>query len=106
MNLSTPFSSALISACGPIFTLLIVRLTGAQRLSRAQLTGVALAFAGILVFLNDKLQGASTGTMGDILLLAGTLLFACHTVAARTLIERRGVLPVMTYATLIAILPV
>lgn len=106
MNLSTPFSSALISACGPIFTLLIVRFTGAQRLSRAQLAGVALAFAGILVFVSDKLQRASTGTMGDILLLAGTLLFACHTVAARAITERHGVLLVMTYATLIATCPI
>lgn len=106
MNLSTPFSSALISACGPIFTLLIVRFTSAQRLSRAQLSGVALAFAGILVFLSAKLQHASTGTLGDVLLLAGTLLFACHTVGARALIERRGVLLVMTYATLIATLPI
>jgi drug/metabolite transporter (DMT)-like permease len=106
MNLSTPFSSALISACGPIFTLLIVRFTGAQRLTRAQLAGVTLAFAGILVFLSDKLQSASTGTMGDILLLAGTPLFACHTVAARALIERRGVLLVMAYATLIATCPI
>lgn len=53
MNLSTPFSSALISACGPIFTLLIVRSTGSHRLSRAQQLGVVLALAGILVFLSE-----------------------------------------------------
>lgn len=106
MNLSTPFSSALISACGPIFTLLIVRFTGPHRLSGAQQAGVVLALAGILVFLSDKLQAASTGTLGDLLLLAATLLFSCHTVAARSLIARHGVLVVMTYATLIAALPI
>ncbi|MBG9388006.1 DMT family transporter [Caenimonas aquaedulcis] len=105
MNLSTPFSSALISACGPIFTLLIVRFTSAVRLDRVQQLGVGLALAGILVFLSDKLQATAAGTLGDLLLLVATLLFACHTVAARALIARRGVLVVMTYATLIATLP-
>jgi len=38
---STPFSSSLILACGPMFTLLILRWHGIERLSRGQIAGVA-----------------------------------------------------------------
>lgn len=69
MHLSTPFSSALISACGPVFTLLIVRLVWGERFARVQVAGVLLALAGVLVFLSDKLAGPITQGLGDGLLL-------------------------------------
>jgi drug/metabolite transporter (DMT)-like permease len=56
---STAFSSSLILACGPVFTLLLLRLAGTERLTRAQIGGVAVACAGVLLFLSDKLLGAS-----------------------------------------------
>lgn len=106
MHLSTPFSSALISACGPVFTLLIVRVLWKQRLAPIQLLGVTLALAGVLVFLSDKLAGPRTQGLGDLLLLLATVLFASHTVAAGGLIERHGVVLVMAYTTLLATLPI
>ncbi|WBY03073.1 DMT family transporter [Ramlibacter tataouinensis] len=105
MHLSTPFSSALISACGPVFTLLIVRLLWNQRLLRVQLVGVVLAMAGVLVFLSDKLADPRAQGLGDLLLLLATVLFASHTVAAKAVIERHGVLLVMAYSTLLASVP-
>lgn len=106
MHLSTPFSSALISACGPVFTLLIVRLLWNQRLVRVQLLGVVLAMVGVLVFLSDKLAGPRTQGLGDLLLLLATVLFASHTVAAKGVIDRQGVLLVMAYSTLLASMPI
>ena len=38
---STAFSSALIMACGPVFTLLILHWAGLERLTRGQVAGVA-----------------------------------------------------------------
>jgi drug/metabolite transporter (DMT)-like permease len=67
---STAFSSALIMACTPVFTLLILHRAGIERLTRGQVAGVALACAGVLVFLSDKLVGrqwAATG--GDLMML-------------------------------------
>jgi drug/metabolite transporter (DMT)-like permease len=75
---STAFSSSLILACGPIFTLLILRLMGVEHLKRAQVIGVAIAFAGVLVFLSEKLP----------------------------MIERLGGVVTMTYAVLIGSIPV
>ena len=37
---STAFSSSLILACGPVFTLLLLRGLGVERLTRAQIAGV------------------------------------------------------------------
>jgi drug/metabolite transporter (DMT)-like permease len=98
---STAFSSSLILACGPIFTLLILRWSGIERLGRAQVAGVAVALSGVLVFLSDKLLSGSWGaTGGDLFLLAAASLFSYYTVAAKPLIERHGGVVVMTYALL------
>lgn len=98
---STAFSSSLILACGPIYTLLILRWMGVERLGRAQVTGVALALAGVLLFLSDKLlAGSWAASGGDLFLLAAASLFSYYTVAAKPLIERHGGIVVMTYALL------
>ncbi|MDO9360018.1 MAG: DMT family transporter [Polaromonas sp.] len=104
---STAFSSSLILACGPIFTLLILRLMGLEPLYRAQVAGVAVAFAGVLVFLSDKLLGGNwLATGGDLFLLVAASFFSWYTVAAKPLIERHGGIVTMTYATLLGSVPV
>lgn len=105
MHLSTAFSSALISALGPMFTLLLVRVLHSQRFTRVQLGGVALAMAGVLVFLSDKFALMRTQGLGDLLLLFAALLFSAHTVAASRLFSRHGVTLVMAYTTLLAMAP-
>lgn len=105
MHLSTAFSSALISALGPLFTLLLVRVLHSQRLTRVQWGGVVLAMAGMLVFLSDKFALMRTQGLGDLLLLLAALLFSSHTVAASRLLSRHGVTLVMAYTTLLATVP-
>jgi drug/metabolite transporter (DMT)-like permease len=98
---STAFSSALILACGPVFTLLILHRAGIERLTRAQVAGVALACAGVLIFLSEKLLGRQWGaTGGDLVLLLAAALFSYYTVASKPLIVRHGSVAVMAYATL------
>lgn len=97
---STAFSSALILACGPVFTLLILHWAGMERLTRGQVGGVGIACGGVLVFLSDKLLGrqwAATG--GDLLLLFASSLFSYYTVMSKPLIQRHGGIAVMGYAT-------
>ena len=104
---STAFSSSLILACGPVFTLLILRWYGLERLSRAQLLGVGVALAGVLIFLSDKLLGGQwRASGGDLTLLIAAAFFSYYTVAAKPLIERHGGVVVMTYATLLGSAPV
>ena len=104
---STAFSSALILACGPVFTLLILHVAGIERLGRGQVAGVALACGGVLVFLSDKLLGrqwAATG--GDLVLLFAASLFSYYTVMTKPLIQRHGGVVVMAYATVAGSVPV
>jgi drug/metabolite transporter (DMT)-like permease len=104
---STAFSSSLILACGPIFTLLILRWHGLETLTRAQIVGVAVAMAGVLVFLSDKLLGAQwRASGGDLTLLVASSFFAYYTVASKPLIERHGGVLVMAYAMLLGSAPV
>jgi len=104
---STAFSSSLILAIGPVFTLLILRAHGIERLTRAQVLGVALAFVGVLVFLSDKLIGANwRASGGDAVLVVAAAFFSYYTVAAKPLIERHGGVTVLTYACLLGSAPV
>lgn len=105
IHLSTAFSSALILACGPMFTLILIAMLGAERLSVAQVLAVALACAGIITFLWDKLGGGWTAGRGDLVLLAATILFSVHTVAARKMIQVQGAAVVMAYTTLLGAAP-
>jgi len=104
---STAFSSSLILACGPVFTLLILRWHGIERLTRGQVIGVAIASVGVLVFLSDKLLGAAwRASGGDLVLLVAAAFFSYYTVAAKPLIQRHGGVVVMAYATLLGSAPV
>ncbi len=104
---STAFSSSLILGCGPLFTLLILRWSGIETLTRGQVAGVAVAMAGVLLFLSDKLLGGRwEASAGDLVLLVAASFFSYYTVAAKPLIERHGGVVVMTYAVLLASAPV
>jgi drug/metabolite transporter (DMT)-like permease len=104
---STAFSSSLLLACGPIFTLLILRLMGIERMTRPQVIGVSVAFAGVLIFLSDKLLGGQwRATGGDLFLLLAASVFSYYTVIAKPLVQRHGAVMVMAYATLLGAVPV
>jgi drug/metabolite transporter (DMT)-like permease len=104
---STAFSSSVILACGPIFTLLILRVQGLERLSLPQMAGVTLAFGGVLVFLSDKLLGGHwRAGGGDLVLLIAAGLFSYYTVAVKPVMQRHGPVLTIGYATLLGGLPV
>jgi drug/metabolite transporter (DMT)-like permease len=103
---STAFSSSVILACGPIFTLLILRWQGLERLTAAQMAGVSLAFGGVLLFLSDKLLGGHwRAGGGDLVLLMAAGFFSYYTVAVKPVMERHGPVLTMGYATLLGGLP-
>jgi drug/metabolite transporter (DMT)-like permease len=104
---STAFSSSVILACGPILTLLILRYQGLERLTAAQMSGVALAFGGVLMFLSDKLLGGNwQAGGGDLILLVAAAFFSYYTVAVKPVMEKHGPVLTMGYATLLGGLPV
>lgn len=107
MNLSTPFSSSVLIACGPLFTLLLLRFMNHEKLQRPALVGVLIAMAGVLLFLSEKLfNGRWQAGAGDLILLVAAAVFSYYTVASRPLNERLGGATVMTYATLLSCPPI
>ena len=104
---STAFSSSVILACGPLFTLIILRWKGLERLVPAQVIGVGVACGGVLMFLSDKLLGGHwRAGGGDLFLLVAASFFSYYTVAAKPVIERLGSVMTMGYATLLGSVPV
>lgn len=101
ISLSTAFSSALVLTSGPLFTLAILVLLGAERLRASQVAGTLLAMAGIAVFLSDKFaRGVSHAGFGDLVLLVAAAFFSLYTVLVRRLVERYGPLIVLAYTLL------
>ena len=106
MQGSTAFSASVLLACGPVFTLLILRLSGVERLSRGQVAGVVTAATGALLFTSDKLLAADWHSgLGDLTLLAAAALFSYYTVASKPLIQHHGGVTVLAYGSLICTLP-
>jgi drug/metabolite transporter (DMT)-like permease len=103
---STAFSSSVILACGPIYTLMFLRWVGLEHPTRAQIAGVAIACVGVLVFLSDKLLGGQwRAGAGDLVLLVAAAFFAAYTVLAKPMFERHGGVTVMAYTTLLGAVP-
>lgn len=101
INLSTAFSSALVLTSGPLFTLLILVVLGAERLRASQVAGTLVALVGIAVFLSDKFaRGVTQAGFGDLVLLVAAALFSLYTVLVRPLVERYGPLIVLAYTLL------
>lgn len=98
---STAFSSALIMACAPVFTLLLLHWAGIEALTRGQVAGVALACTGVLIFLSDKLLGGNfAATGGDLMMLLAASFFSYYTVMSKPLIQRHGGKAVMAHCLL------
>lgn len=98
IDLSTAFSSALVLASAPIFTLLLLAAVGAERLQARQLAGTAVAFCGIALFLSDKfVAGFARAGLGDLALLTASVMFSIYTVVSKPLTERYGPLNILAW---------
>lgn len=107
MSLSTAFSSSLVLTAGPLFTLIILAVLGAERLRASQVVGTLVAGAGIAVFLADKFAaGFSRAGTGDLMMLLAAACFSLYTVMAQPLVKRYGPLIVLTYTLLFSAPPI
>ncbi len=100
---STAFSSSLILACGPVFTLILLRVLRGAALRRDQMLGVALAFGGVLLLMSDKLLQANWhASVGDLMMLLGAAVFSLYTIWVTPMVLRHGGPEVMCWTTLLA----
>lgn len=82
---TSPFSSSLLIALVPLFTILILTAAGERPPARAWL-GVAVAVSGVGLFLTDKLGGGDGNFRGDLLSLGAAVSFAVYGIANRRLV--------------------
>jgi drug/metabolite transporter (DMT)-like permease len=94
LDRTSPFSSSLLIATVPLFTVLILAFMGEPTPLQIWL-GLAVALAGVVVFLLDK-RDASAGTLvGDLLSIGAAISFAIYGIISRPLVRKY---PAATYA--------
>ncbi|NNF58723.1 MAG: DMT family transporter [Rhodothermaceae bacterium] len=88
---TTAGSAALIIASAPIWTALIGHLSGVDRLHSAQWAGVLLSFVGVLTVVlagEGQVDFSSDAFVGNMLMLAGAVMWALYTVLSRPVMAR------------------
>jgi drug/metabolite transporter (DMT)-like permease len=99
---TSPFSSSLLIAMVPLFTMLLVTLLGDRPPPVAWL-GLAVAIAGVVVFLSDRGGGGSWA--GNLISLGAAVAFATYGVVNRPLVARYPLETVSAYTTLAGSIP-
>jgi drug/metabolite transporter (DMT)-like permease len=93
LSRTSPFSSSLLVAMVPLFTVLILAVMGEPTPLQGWI-GLGVALAGVTIFLFDK-RGAAPGTVvGDLLSIGAAIVFAFYGIVTRPLARRY---PAATY---------
>ena len=105
LSLTTVINVEILSTTIPVYALATSILLGYERGSRKTLIGVLLSAAGVLYLVNP-LHADFSGqtTLGNILILTNSFLYALYIVISKRLIERYGALNVVTWIFLVGLL--
>lgn len=107
LSMTSASVTALIIATSPIFVALINRVLGREVLSARGWLGIALTFAGIFLIVEASggVSLTSQSFVGDLLILAGSFLWALYAVLAAPLMARYSPLRVTALTTAIGAAP-
>src|SRR5262245_6771044 len=84
---TSPFTSSLLIAMVPLFTLVFLATRGERPPARGW-AGLAVALVGVIVFLSDKWgRGAQAGLAGEALSIGADVSFALYGIVNRTLVR-------------------
>jgi drug/metabolite transporter (DMT)-like permease len=91
---STTGHAALLYALTPIFVFLLARARLGERATPLKVTGIAVAFAGVLVVLLARgalgVEGARETLVGDLMILGAVMAWAVYAVGGKIYAERYG----------------
>lgn len=91
IHLTTASNAALIVSTSPLFTQLYMQLTGKEKVKGRRWLFTLIAFSGLFLMISSspgaRLSMDSSFFMGNILVLAATLLFTFYTVYAKPLLR-------------------
>jgi drug/metabolite transporter (DMT)-like permease len=100
---TSPFSSSLLIGTVPLFTIVLLTVSGERPGLQAWL-GVAIALLGTVIFLLDKIGAAGT-LAGDLLSLGSAVSFAAYGVINRPLVKRYATATYTAYTVLAGAVP-
>jgi drug/metabolite transporter (DMT)-like permease len=102
LSLTTVINVEILSTTIPVYALATSILLGYERGSRKTLLGVLLSAAGV-VYLVNPLHADLSGqtTLGNVLILINSFLYALYLVISKNLIDRYGALNVVTWIFLV-----
>lgn len=107
LSATTAFSNALLIATAPLFMILLASLLRIETIGRRQYAGMAIALAGILVFVLPAVRaGAGPTGRGDLISLAAAVFFAGYSVTSRSLLSRYPLAALMAYTLAIGTVPI
>jgi drug/metabolite transporter (DMT)-like permease len=87
LSRTSPFSSSLLIAMVPLFTVLILAVMG-EPTSLQGWVGLSVALVGVALFLLEK-RGAAAGTLlGDLLSIGAAVSFAIYGIITRPLVRK------------------
>jgi len=98
LSMTTVINSTLLNTSIPVYTLFVSILFGYDRLSPRRLIGILLAAAGVIYLVNPmRAELTAETTIGNILIVSNSLLYAAYIVVSKELFERYGALNVITW---------
>lgn len=98
LSLTTVINTTLLSTTIPVFTLFVSIILGHDRLSVRRLLGIALAASGVVYLVNPwRADLSSQHTVGNVLVVTSSLLYATYIVISKDIFERYGALNVITW---------
>jgi drug/metabolite transporter (DMT)-like permease len=102
LSMTTAINATLLSSAIPVFTLLVSIVFGYDRLSLKRILGIAVAMAGVFFLVNPARADFSTRTtVGNLLIISNSFLYATYIVISKDLFERYGALNVITWIFLV-----
>ncbi len=103
LDYTSPFSSSLLIAMVPFFTMVFLALRG-ERPPRHAWLGLAVGLVGVVIFLTDKL-GSPGSLLGDALSLGAAVSFAIYGLVNRPLVRAYPPEAYTAYALLAGTIP-
>jgi drug/metabolite transporter (DMT)-like permease len=106
LNYTTAFSGALLIGTAPLFTALLLHLFKLEQIRSRQWLALAVALAGLIVFVSDKIGGGiQLGTLGDVISLASAFAYAAYLVANKPLLSRYSAAQLTAYTLTLGSIP-
>lgn len=98
LSMTTVINTTLLSTTIPVFTLFVSIILGHDRLSLRRLLGISLAAGGVIYLVNPaKADLSAHTTIGNLLVVTSSFLYATYIVISKDIFQRYGALNLITW---------